>query len=173
MVMDSVEVQRSGARGLGRVRSAGAWWWVPALAGAAAFWLASLAILLTAVVADFRSALSIPYVPMLVEAAAGGLVVAGAVVFLLTRLADHLPGRGPLGKVLVLVAIALVLLDVFVGVPFTLRSDVADPGHWLVVQPVFNAIRVLALGVAVGLVTRAQTTWYDPHRSVTTLEAQP
>jgi hypothetical protein len=164
--MDSAEAQRSGARDPGPVRSAAAGWWVPALAGAAAFWLANLAISLTPVAADFRSALSTAYVPMLVEAAAGGLVVAGAVAFLLKRFVDHLPGHGPLGKALVLAAVALVLLTVFVGVPSKLRSDVADPGHWLLVETVINAIRILALGVAVGLVTRAQTTRQDRHRPV-------
>jgi hypothetical protein len=128
--------------------------------------LANLAISLTPVAADFRSALSTAYVPMLVEAAAGGLVVAGAVAFLLKRFVDHLPGHGPLGKALVLAAVALVLLTVFVGVPSKLRSDVADPGHWLLVETVINAIRILALGVAVGLVTRAQTTRQDRHRPV-------
>lgn len=165
--MDSVEAQRSGAPDPGPVRSAAAGWWVPALAGAAAFWLANLAISLTPVAADFRSALAIPYVPMLVEAAAGGLVVAGAVAFLLTRFADHLPGPGPLGKALGLAAVVLVLLTVFVGVPSKLRSGVADSGQWLLVETVINAIRIFALGVAVGLVTRARTTRQDSHRPVT------
>ena len=170
--MDSVEVQRSGARGPGRVRSAAAGWWVLALAGAAAFWLANLAISLTPVAAEFRSARSIAYVPMLVEAAAGGLVVAGAVAFLLTRFPGRVPGHGPLGKALVLAAAALVLLTVFVAVPSTLRSDVADPGHWLLVETAINAIRLLALGVAVGLVSRARTTRHDRHRPVAR-KAQP
>lgn len=95
---------------------------------------------------------------MLVEAAVGGLVIAGAAAFLLMRFADHLPGQGPLGKALVLAVVALVLLTVCVGVPSKLRSDVADPGRWLLVETVINAIRILALGVAVGLVTRARTT---------------
>ena len=95
---------------------------------------------------------------MLVEAAVGGLVIAGAAAFLLMRFVDHLPGQGPLGKALVLAVVALVLLTVCVGVPSKLRSDVADPGRWLLVETVINAIRILALGVAVGLVTRARTT---------------
>jgi hypothetical protein len=163
--MDNLEAQRSGDRDRGPVRPA-AGWWVPTLAGAAAFWLANLAVSLTSVAADFRSALSIPYLPMLVEAAAGGLVVAGAVAFVLERFADHLPGRGPLGKALALAAVALVLLTVLAAVPSKLRSDVADPGHWLLVETVINAIRVLALGVAVGLVTRARTTRRARHRPV-------
>jgi hypothetical protein len=128
--------------------------------------LANLAISLTPVAADFRFALSISYVPMLVESAAGGLVVATAVALLLRRFADQLPGRGPLGKALVLAAVALVLLTVLVVVPSRLSSDVADAGHWLLVETVINAIRVLALGVAIGLVTRARTTRPDRHGPV-------
>ena len=170
--MDSVEVQRSDARGPGRVRSAAAGWWVLALVGAAAFWLANLAISLTPVAAEFRSARSIAYVPMLVEAAAGGLVVAGAVAFLLTRFPGHVPGHDPLGKALGLAAAALVLLTAFVAVPSTLRSDVPDPGHWLLVETAINAIRLLAVGVAIGLVSRARTTRHDRRRPVAR-KAQP
>lgn len=49
--------------------------WVPALAGAAAFWVANLAISLTPVAADYRAALSISYIHMLVEAAIGGTAI--------------------------------------------------------------------------------------------------
>ena len=170
--MDSVEVQRSGARGPARVSSAAAGWWVLALAGAAAFWLANLAISLTPVAAEFRSARSIAYVPMLVEAAVGGLVVASAVAFLLTRFPGQVPGHSPLGKALVLAAVALVLLTVVVAAPSTVRSDVADPGHWLLVETAINAIRLLALGVAIGLVSRARTTRNDRRRPVAR-KAQP
>ena len=154
--MDIVEVPPSGTRSPRPTRPAGTGWWVPALAGGAAFWLANLVISMTPVAAGYRSALSIPYLPMLVEAAVGGLVVAGAVAFLLARYPERFPGAGPLRKALLLGLGALVLLTVLVEVPSKLRSDVADPGHWLLVATVFNAIRILALGVTIGLVTRAR-----------------
>ena len=136
-------------------RPAGTGWWVPAFAGAAAFWSANLVISMTPVAAAYRSALSIPYLPMLVEAAVGGLVVAGAAC-MLVRYPHRVPGAGPLRKALLLGLGALVLLTVLVEVPSKLRSDVADPGHWLLVATVFNAIRILALGLTIGLVTRAR-----------------
>lgn len=164
--MDGVEVQRSGIRGHGRVRSAAAGWWVLALAGTAAFWVANLAISLTPVAAEFRAARSVAYVPMLVEAAAGGLVVAGVVAFLLTRFRGQVPGHGPLGKALVLAAGALVLLTVFVAAPSSLRSDVADPGHWMRVETAINTIRLFALGAAIGLTSRARTARHGRRRLV-------
>ena len=91
LVMDIIEVPPSGTRSRKPTRSARTGWWVPALAGAAAFWSANLVISMTPIAAGYRSALSIPYVPMLVEAAVGGLVVAGALACVLVRL----PGAGP------------------------------------------------------------------------------
>ena len=170
--MDIVEVHRSGDRDPGPSGAPGTGWWVPALAGAGAFWLANLVISMTPVAAGYRSALSVPYVPMLVEAAAGGLVIAGAVAYLLTRYAERAPGVGPLGKALTLALGALALLTVLVEVPAKLRSGVADPGHWLLVATAFNTIRILALGVTIGLVTRARTTRRDRHRPVTRRETR-
>lgn len=153
--MNSANAQHFEARNPGPVRSAG--WWLPALAGAAAFWSANFAISLTPVAADFRSARSITYGPMLVEAAVAGLALGGAVAFLLSRFADRLPGHSPLGRALMLAAGALLLLTAVVALPSTLTSDVTDPGHWLLVETVINAIRILALGMAVGLVAQART----------------
>jgi hypothetical protein len=170
--MDSVDVHRSPARDERRTRSAGTGWWVAAIAGAAAFWLANLVISLTPAAAAYRSALSIRYVPMLIEAAVGGVVIAGAVAFLLTRFAGRFPGGGIVGKALLLALGALALLTVLLEVPAKLRSDVPDAGHWLLVATVFNTIRILALGVSIGLVTRSRTTRRDRHRLVTGREAQ-
>jgi hypothetical protein len=128
---------------------------------------------MTPIAASYRSALSIPYVPMLVEAAAGGLVVAGALAFVLVRYRERVPGAGQVRKEALLLGVgALVLLTVLVEVPSKLRSDVADPGHWLLVAAVFNAVRILALGVTIGLVTRARRTQGDRHRPVRRREAE-
>lgn len=154
--MDIVEVQQSGLPDAGRERSPRIRWKGPAVVGAAAFWLANLAISLTPVAADYRSALSIPYLPMLGEAAAGGLVIGNAVALTLARFPDHVPGRGPLRKALLLAAGALVLFTVLLEMPSKLRSGIPDPGHWLLVATVFNVIRILALGAAIGLVVRAR-----------------
>lgn len=145
--MDIVEVHRSPTRGPGPTTSARTGWWVRALAVAVAFWSANLVIAMAPVAAAYRSALSIPYVPMLVETAAGGLVVAGGVAFLLTRFPERVPGDGPLRKALLL---ALALLTVVLEVPAKVSSDVADSD----------------------LVTRTRTTRRDRPRLVTRREAQ-
>ena len=124
------------------------------------------------VAAGYRSALSIPYVPMLLEAAAGVLVVAGPVALLVAQFPDRVPGSGPLRKAMLLAVGALVLLTVLVEVPSKLLSGVADPGHWLLVATVFNAIRLVALGVTIGLITRGRTTRQGRHNLATRREAQ-
>lgn len=73
--MDIVEVQRSGAGDPGPTGSTGptaTGWGVPALGGAAAYWLTNAAISVTPVAAGYRSALSIPYVPMLLGRRSAG-----------------------------------------------------------------------------------------------------
>lgn len=154
--MDVVDVPPSDVGSQSPTRSGGGSWWVPALAGAAAFWLANFVISLTPVAAGYRSASSIAYLPMLVEAAVGGMVVAVAVAVPLVRYPQRIPGAGPLTKALRLGLCALVVLTVVVEVPSKLGSEVTDPGHWLLVATAFNTIRVLALAMAVGLVARGR-----------------
>lgn len=154
--MDVVEVPPSGPRSTKPAGLPRSGWRRPAVAGAVAFWSANLVISLTPIAADYRSAISVAYVPMLVEAAIGGLLIASVVAWVLVRYPQRVPGTGPLSRALWLSTAALVLVTVFVEVPSKLASGVPDPGHWLLVATVFNVIRVLALGVAIGLVTRAR-----------------
>lgn len=163
--MDVVEVPSPGPRSA--AGSPGSGWRRPAVAGAVAFWSANLVISWTPIAAEYRSAMSVAYVPMLVEAAVGGLLIASVVAVVLVRFPERVPGTGPLSRALCLSAAALVVVTVVVEVPAKLRSGVSDPGHWLLVATVINVIRVLALGVAVGLVARAGQAGAGPHSRVT------
>ncbi len=147
-------------------------WLAPALAGAAAFWLANLAISATPVAAGYRSALAIPYVPMLVEAAAGGLVLSSALASLIVHYPAKIPGSGPLTKAVLLGAAALVILTIGLELPSKLSSGIDDPAHWLLVATVFNVVRVLALAVTVGLVMGAGGQERNRHRGRTTRETK-
>lgn len=155
--MDAVEAPSSGPRSGEPLSSPPTGWWRAAIAGAAAFWSANLVISLTPTAAAYRSAMSIDYIPMLVEAAVGGLLVSSAVSVVLARFPERVPGPGPLRQALLLSGIALVVLTMVVEVPSKLQSGVADPGHWLAVASVFNLIRILALGVGIGLVIRPRS----------------
>ncbi len=166
--MNLAESARSGTTRRGRRARTG--WVGLTLAGAAAFWTANLAISLTPFAAGYRSALSIQYLPMLVEAAVGGFIVAAAVTLILDRLPNQIPGAGPVGKALFLAVCALLVLTVLLEVPAKLTGAVDDPVRWLVVATAFNTVRILALGLAIGLVARARRARADRRPRAVTKE---
>ena len=166
--MDVVGAARAGAAR--PMKPARGRWVSLTFAGAAAFWSTNLLISLTPSAAAYRSALSIQYMPMLVEAAAGGLAVAGLVALMLTRFPGRIPGAGPLRKALFLALCTLVVLTVLIELPAKFATDVDDPGRWLFVATVFNMIRVLALGLAIGLVVRARGAPADHRRLLASKE---
>ncbi|WP_185747052.1 hypothetical protein [Humibacillus xanthopallidus] len=139
----------------------------PSLAGAGAFWLANLVISLTPVASDYRSALSIEYGSMLLEAAVGGLVVSVAVTLVLVRFPRRIRGDGPVRKALTVAACALAVVTVFVEVPSKLLAGVDDPLKWLIVATAINAVRVLAMGLAIGVVmwVRRERSEHRPMRA--------
>ncbi len=130
--------------------------WGPAavltLAGGAAFWLANLVISLTPIAAEYRAALSISYVPMLLEALLGGLVLGFGVSVVLARFADRVPGRDQFRKSLLLSLAALAIATVVIEIPAKMSGGIPDPMRYLVIGTVINAIRILALGVAIGAI---------------------
>jgi hypothetical protein len=122
-----------------------------AVAGALAFWLANLAISLTPVAADYRAGLSIAYVPMLIEALVGGLVIGLCVSYGLVRFFSAIPTHSAVMKALVLCAMALVVSTVLIEVPSKLLGPAADASRYLMLATLFNIVRIGALGVVIGL----------------------
>ena len=89
------------------------------------------------------------------------------------RFPGRIPGVGPVRKALFLAVCALVVVTVLVEVPSKFGADVEDRGRWQFVATVFNTVRVLALGLAIGLVARARQTRADPHPLVRIKEKKP
>ncbi|HEY3547651.1 MAG TPA: hypothetical protein VGK17_16380 [Propionicimonas sp.] len=117
--------------------------------GGLAFWMANLAISLTPVAAEYRAALSIPYLPMLVEALVGGLLIALGVSWTLVRQPAALPKTGPMGQALLLSLIALALVTVGIELPSKVLLNSADPLRYFLIGAAFNTVRILALGIAI------------------------
>ncbi len=117
--------------------------------GGLAFWVANLAISLTPIAAEYRAALSIPYVPMLVEALAGGLLIALGVSWALVRQPGWLPKTSPLRQALLLSLVALVLVTLGIELPSKILMNAADPMRYFLVGAAFNTVRILALGLAI------------------------
>jgi hypothetical protein len=120
------------------------------LVGGVAFWVANFATSLLPVAADYRAAMSIPYLPMvLVESLVGGLIVGLVVSVFLIRLYPSLPTRRPVLKALVLSAVALAVFTALTWAAGTLAGP-SDASRSFLLGVVMNVPRFVALGVAVG-----------------------
>lgn len=130
----------------------GAWRRTSALAlgGGLGFWLANLAISLTPIAAEYRAALSISYLPMLLEALLGGLVIGSCVSYALLRHFDRIPTRNPMLKSLLLSSIALVLVEVLIEIPAKSLTPTSDAWRSFLIGTTFNLLRITALGVVIG-----------------------
>jgi hypothetical protein len=121
-----------------------------ALAGGVAFWATTFATSLLPIAAEYRSALSIAYVPMvLVESLIGGLIVGLLVSFFLLRLYEALPTESPMLKAEILSVAALVVLTIVTWGAGSL-AEPSDASRYFLIGTVLNLPRFLALGIAVG-----------------------
>ena len=85
-----------------------------AVAGGVAFWATNFLISLTPIAAEYRAALSISYLPMvLVESLIGGLVIGFCVSYFLLRFFDKIPTKNPILKSLILSFVVLLIIEAF------------------------------------------------------------
>jgi hypothetical protein len=117
-----------------------------AAAGGAAFWIVDFTISVSPIAAEYKAAFSISSLPVaLVEAFAGGVVIAICVSLFLLRFFDRIPGKKPILKALILSFAALVVIE--------LLSTLVNPSNaavYLLVDTGMNVPRFLALGIVVG-----------------------
>ena len=131
------------------------------LVGGLAFWLANFAISRTPIAAEYRAAMSISYYPMLLESLIGGLVIGLWVSYPLLRFFDKVPGKDPILKSVILSSIVLVIVTILLGGPssFFATNNVL---RYFIMGTVFNVIRILALGIAIGYVCKRQYWGINP-----------
>jgi hypothetical protein len=117
-----------------------------AAAGGAAFWIIDFVISISPIAAEYKAAFSISSLPLaLVEALAGGMVIALCVNFFLLRFFDRIPGKKTILKALVLSFFIMVMIEGF--------SALGDPAHasvFLFLDTGMNAPRFLGLGLVIG-----------------------
>lgn len=121
-----------------------------AVAGGLGFWVANFAVSLTPIAAEYRSALSISYLPMLLAASLGGLIIGMCVSYFLLRFFDKMPTTNPILKSVIQSIIVLIILTMLVEVPSSFLAPTSDAFHYLLIGTMFNVIRILALGIAIG-----------------------
>ena len=131
------------------------------LAGGAAFWVTNFAISRTPIAAEYRAALSISYLPMLVESLIGGLIIGFCVSYFLLRYFDKIPARDPILKSVILSFSALILVTLLLGAPATAFTP-SDPLRYFLIGALFNVLRILALGIVIGYGYKKLYTGFDP-----------
>jgi hypothetical protein len=123
-----------------------------------AFWSATFAISLTPIAAEYRAALSIAYLPMLGEALAGGLIIGLVTGYSLIRLRHVFPDKSPVLTSVLLSVAGLTTVTLLIAVPSTFLLPTEDPLRYFLIAGLFNAIRIPALGVAMGYLYRKLVT---------------
>ena len=120
------------------------------IGGGLAFWAATVALSLLPMMAEFRAALSIAYIEgALVEPLLGGMIIACCVSYSLLRFFDKIPTKNPILKAVILSLIVLIIVTILIGNPssFVATSDVL---RYFLIGTIFNILRILALGIAIG-----------------------
>jgi NhaP-type Na+/H+ or K+/H+ antiporter len=137
---------------------------VLAIAGGLGFWAANFAISLTPIAAEYRAALSISYLPMLLESLLGGLIIGFCVSYFLLRFFDKIPTKNPISKSVMLSSIVLIIVTILIGGPssFFATSDVL---RYFLIGTIFNVLRILALGIGIGYLYKRLYRGFDPSAS--------
>ena len=120
------------------------------IAGGFGFWGANFAISLTPIAAEYRAALSIAYVPMLLEALLGGLIIGFCVSYCLLRYFDKLPTENPVLKSVILSLIALLIVTLLIELPAKFFTTTPDAVRYFLIGALFNTFRLLAMGSVIG-----------------------
>ena len=123
---------------------------VLAIAGGFGFWVANFAISLTPIAAAYRAALSIAYVPMLLEALLGGLIIGFCVSYCLLRYFDQLPTKNRVLKSIILSFIALLIVTLLIELPAKFLTTTPDAVRYFLSGLLFNTFRLLAMGSVIG-----------------------
>lgn len=119
------------------------------MVGGLAFWLANFAISRTTIAAEYRAAMSISYYPMLLESLAGGLIIGLWVSYLLVRFYNWIPVKNPILKSILVCLLVLIVVTVVIGGPSSYYAT-SNVSLYFIIGTIFNVIRILALGVAIG-----------------------
>jgi len=117
-----------------------------AIVGGLAFWVTNFAISLTPIAAEYRAALSISYLPMIVESLIGGLIIGFFVSYFLLRFFDKIPTKNPILKSVILSFVALVIVLILVQVAASRTSDAL---HVFLIGAMLNVPRFLFLGIVI------------------------
>ena len=109
------------------------------------FWAVTLASSLLPVAGQFRTALSIPHILVLVASLPAGLFIALGVSYCLVRYYDKVPTKSAIQKSVILSVVALVIIEA--GITLTRLSDTL---YYIAVGAALDVVRFLLLAVSIG-----------------------
>jgi hypothetical protein len=133
---------------------------VLAIVGGLAFWITNFAISLTPIAAEYRAALSISYLPMLLAALLGGLMIGFCVSYFLLRFYDKIPTKNPVLKSVILSIIVLVVVTILIGGPSSFLAT-GDVLRYFLLGTLINVLRILALGAVIGFGYKRLSRGFD------------
>ena len=124
------------------------------IGGGVAFWAITIAFSLLPIAAEFRAALSISYIQVvLVESLLGGMIIGCCVSYFLLRFFDKIPTKNPILKSEILSLVALVIALIMVQVAAS-RLGPSDALHVFLIGAMLNVPRFLFLGIVIGYLYR-------------------
>jgi hypothetical protein len=118
------------------------------IGGGVVFWAITILFSLLPIAAEFRAALSISYVQVVLqESLLGGMIIGCCVSYSLLRFFDKIPTKNPILKSVILSFVALGIVFILVGVAASRTSDAL---HVFLIGAMLNVPRFLFVGVAIG-----------------------
>ena len=116
------------------------------------FWATSIATSLLPIAAEYRAAYSDWSIQTVwVTSLLMGMIIAYCVSWFLLRFYDRIPTKNPVLKSVLLSFIVLIVVTILIEGPASLLAATSDALRCFLIGAVFNAFRILALGVVVGL----------------------
>ena len=117
------------------------------ISGGVAFWAITFAFSLLPIAAEFRAALSISYIQMiLVESLIGGMIISCCLSYFLLRFFDKIPPKNPIIKSVTLSFVALFIVLILVQVAASRTSEAL---YVFLIGAVLNLPRFLFVGIVI------------------------
>jgi hypothetical protein len=124
------------------------------IGGGLAFWIATIAISLLPIAAEYRSAFSKANIQTVwVASLPAGLIIGCCVSYSLLRFFDKIPTKNPILKSVIISLIALVIMTILNLVPHSFLGQ-RDILHYFLIGIMLDAPRFLFLGIVIGYLYR-------------------
>jgi hypothetical protein len=115
------------------------------IGGGLVFWAVTLVSSLLPVAGQFRTALSIPHILVLIASLPAGLFIGLGVSYSLVHYYGKVPTKSPIRKSVILSLVALVLVEAVVTL-----TRLSDTLYYIAVGAALDVLRFLLLGVGIG-----------------------